>query len=508
MSTKIFTLKVIGAAIFIALIVAIVGSVITGHRLKKASNNPKKYGIVLDAGSSHTALYVYEWPAEKQNDTGVIAQRHHCRVEGGGISSYSSSPSGAGESLRACMDEAKAIVPKDRWADTPLALGATAGMRLLEMSDSVAAKAVLSSVREVLVSSPFSYHEARIISGQEEGTYGWMTANYFLYNFIQFTWLGTWQWTTSTKPIGALDLGGASTQITFMTEEPLQGSPDSLTIQLYGRKYHVYSHSYLCYGRDQAIKRFLSTLYKASPGAQVDNPCYPRFDSVAYNLSDIYDSPCTSDARPANYDPNRSVIFRGTADPAACINTISSIFKFSACNSPNCTFDGVWQPPVQGQFLAFSCFYHTMAAFNFTNPKPSLNDATVAFNNYCRRTWNEVNAQHPGVEAERLRDYCFQAYYVYTLLIKGYKFDEESWKNINFQKEAGGGELGWALGFMLNVTNMVPVEKLPDLFSTAIVGFSFVFHLAILLAVACFLYVVHYRSASAKDKRGDSHTVI
>ncbi|XP_032806829.2 ectonucleoside triphosphate diphosphohydrolase 2-like [Petromyzon marinus] len=160
------------------------------------------------------------------------------------------------------MDKAKAIVPKDRWADTPLALGATAGMRLLEMSDSVAAKAVLSSVREVLGSYPFSYREARIISGQEEGTYGWITANYFLYNFIQFTWLGKWQWTTSTKPIGALDLGGASTQITFMTEEPLQGSPDSLTIQLYGRKYHVYSHSYLCYGRDQAIKRFLSTLYK------------------------------------------------------------------------------------------------------------------------------------------------------------------------------------------------------------------------------------------------------
>uniref|UniRef100_S4RD95 Ectonucleoside triphosphate diphosphohydrolase 2 n=1 Tax=Petromyzon marinus TaxID=7757 RepID=S4RD95_PETMA len=354
MSAKAITFLALGVTA-IALMVAIIGTGLTGDRLRRASINPMKYGIVLDAGSSHTALFVYEWPAEKQNDTGVIAQRHLCDVDdelaGGGISSYSSSPSGAGESLRACMDKAKAIVPKDRWADTPLALGATAGMRLLEMSDSVAAKAVLSSVREVLGSYPFSYREGRIISGQEEGTYGWITANYFLYNFIQFTWLGKWQWTTSTKPIGALDLGGASTQITFMTEEPLQGSPDSLTIQLYGRKYHVYSHSYLCYGRDQAIKRFLSTLYKASPGALVDNPCYPTLYSVAYNLSFIYDSPCTSDARPANYDPNQSVTFRGTANPAECSNTISSIFNFSACSSPNCTFDGVWQPPVRGQFL-------------------------------------------------------------------------------------------------------------------------------------------------------------
>lgn len=41
-----------------------------------------QYGIVLDAGSSHTNLYVYEWPAEKENDTGVVKQVEVCKVEG------------------------------------------------------------------------------------------------------------------------------------------------------------------------------------------------------------------------------------------------------------------------------------------------------------------------------------------------------------------------------------------------------------------------------------------
>lgn len=41
-----------------------------------------QYGIVLDAGSSHTNLYVYEWPAEKENDTGVVQQVEVCKVEG------------------------------------------------------------------------------------------------------------------------------------------------------------------------------------------------------------------------------------------------------------------------------------------------------------------------------------------------------------------------------------------------------------------------------------------
>ncbi|KAI1885675.1 hypothetical protein AGOR_G00206260 [Albula goreensis] len=31
-----------------------------------------RYGMVLDAGSSRTTLYLYQWPAEKENDTGVV----------------------------------------------------------------------------------------------------------------------------------------------------------------------------------------------------------------------------------------------------------------------------------------------------------------------------------------------------------------------------------------------------------------------------------------------------
>lgn len=42
-----------------------------------------QYGIVLDAGSSHTALYVYKWPADKQNGTGVVTQHSECHVNGG-----------------------------------------------------------------------------------------------------------------------------------------------------------------------------------------------------------------------------------------------------------------------------------------------------------------------------------------------------------------------------------------------------------------------------------------
>ena len=37
---------------------------------------------MLDAGSSHTTLYIYKWPGEKENDTGVVNQLEECKVKG------------------------------------------------------------------------------------------------------------------------------------------------------------------------------------------------------------------------------------------------------------------------------------------------------------------------------------------------------------------------------------------------------------------------------------------
>src|SRR4029434_10519470 len=41
-----------------------------------------QYGIVLDAGSSHTSMYIYKWPADKLNDTGVVSQHSEYHVKG------------------------------------------------------------------------------------------------------------------------------------------------------------------------------------------------------------------------------------------------------------------------------------------------------------------------------------------------------------------------------------------------------------------------------------------
>lgn len=59
---------------------------------------------------------------------------------------------------------------------------------------------------------------------------------------------------------GAMDLGGASTQISFEVRESLKNSPSVYPITLFGNKYYVFSQSYICHGVVQAFLRYRALL--------------------------------------------------------------------------------------------------------------------------------------------------------------------------------------------------------------------------------------------------------
>lgn len=98
---------------------------------------------------------------------------------------------------------------------------------------------------------------------------------------------------------------------------------------------------------------------------------------------------------------------------------------------------------------------------------------------------SQVEASSPG-QGRWLRDYCTSGLYILTLLLEGYGFSEETWPGIEFRKQvttgprargaqglrgqqpteltspcvpqAGGMDIGWTLGYMLNLTGMIPAE--------------------------------------------------
>lgn len=97
------------------------------------------YGIVIDAGSTGSRLFVYSWPTHSGNAHDLIKIQPVLNAEGKpivkkvspGLSSFADNPHDAIAYLQPLMDTAAIHVPPDKHQMTPFFLMGTAGMRLL-----------------------------------------------------------------------------------------------------------------------------------------------------------------------------------------------------------------------------------------------------------------------------------------------------------------------------------------------------------------------------------------
>ncbi|XP_062927533.1 ectonucleoside triphosphate diphosphohydrolase 1 [Mobula hypostoma] len=428
-------------------LVGVVVLVAVGVMQSTSMQRNMKFGIVLDAGSSHTALYIYQWPAEKMNNTGLVKQLTSCNVKGPGISSYWRNVEQAGPSLRACLDKAKQSIPKEQHGETPVYLGATAGMRLLRLQNPAQAEKLLQAVETFINLYPFDFRGARIISGSDEGAFGWITINYLMGNF------GTVSAGGDPDTLGALDLGGASTQVTFIPNNVIELAEDSKIFRLYGRSYHMYTHSFLCYGKDQAMKMLLQSLTVTDNGT-VSSPCFNDGYEKLINVSAFYDSPCTPNPPGTAH---KTVKLIGTGSSKECRSHVSRLLNHSICPCSTCSFNGVCQPPIWGKFGAFSAFYYVMDFFSKNGPLKNLDQVQAAVERFCNMAWQEAKHMY-NMKEKYLSENCFSGHYILMLLTEGYNFTASNWNSIQFLKKIKGSDAGWTLGYMLNLTNMIPAE--------------------------------------------------
>ncbi|XP_053778386.1 ectonucleoside triphosphate diphosphohydrolase 1 isoform X2 [Desmodus rotundus] len=483
-------------------IMAVIALIAVGLTQNKTLPENVKYGIVLDAGSSHTTLYIYKWPAEKENDTGVVNQIYECKVKGPGISQYAHKTSDLVIYLTTCMERAREVIPISQHQETPVYLGATAGMRLLRLQEEWLADDVLTMVTQILNNYPFDFRGARILSGEEEGAYGWITVNYLLGKFTKkLRWLTLMpNDNESQETYGALDLGGASTQITFVPQNQTIESPqNALYFRLYGKDYSVYTHSFLCYGKDQALLQKVAKDIQATNGT-IQDPCFNHGYSRVMNVSDIYNSTCTWEFQ--NRLPFHQFEIQGIGDFEECQQSIIKLFNTSQCPYSRCAFNEIFLPQLQGQFGAFSAYYYVMKFLNLTSEEPISQEKMIdTIKKFCSRPWKELKTNFGDVKEKYLSEYCFSGTYIISLLQTGYHFTPDNWKNIHFMGQIRNTDVGWTLGYMLNLTNMIPAEQpMSTPLSHSTYVFLMVFFSLILIAVVVIgLIIFHKPSIFWKD---------
>uniref|UniRef100_A0A8C1FVV9 nucleoside diphosphate phosphatase n=1 Tax=Cyprinus carpio TaxID=7962 RepID=A0A8C1FVV9_CYPCA len=169
------------------------------------------YGIMFDAGSTGTRIHIYKFIQKDPVELPVLDNEMYHAVKPG-LSAYADMPEEGGETIRQLLKVAKKTIPKEQWIQTPVVLKATAGLRLLPQEK---AKALLNEVKEIFDDSPFFVpnNSVTIMNGTNEGLLAWVTVNFLTGHLYAKT----------RKTVGILDLGGGSTQITFLPRCILTG---------------------------------------------------------------------------------------------------------------------------------------------------------------------------------------------------------------------------------------------------------------------------------------------
>ncbi|KAI7866269.1 nucleoside phosphatase family-domain-containing protein [Spinellus fusiger] len=394
-----------------------------------------QHAVMIDAGSSGSRVHVYRF--------------NHCKKEpelenevfhmlSPGLSSYADDPKASANSLKELMEIAVNNVPAELQHCTPIAVKATAGLRLLGTEKSTA---ILESVRSLLSEYKFTFQasDVDVMDGKDEGVYAWITVNYLL---------GKLKSSQKGQSAAIFDLGGASTQIvfepTFADEKTVISEGEHKYTLDYGNEiYSLYQHSYLGFGLNEArktLKRSAIDLWKedALKTGKVFHPCLPVNHTETFNYT-------TSN----NTEVPVQLVGTG-ADYTACRGFVEKIFqKEKECALKPCSFNGMYQPPLTETFknrylYVFSYFY------DLSQPLGMPTEFSVGeYGEVARRVCagETETFKHVPQALDLLSstpDYCLDLTYTHGLLGVGY--DLPSSQVVRTAKKIAGAETGWCLG--------------------------------------------------------------
>ncbi|CAN8095203.1 unnamed protein product [Discula destructiva] len=425
-----------------------------------------QYVNMIDAGSTGSRIHVYKFnncgpTPELENEVFKMTKK----VDGksSGLSAYPDDPQGAAESLDVLMEAAMEAVPDKLKACSPVAVKATAGLRLLGPEKS---QTILNAVRTHLETKyPFPVLSAEkdgvaIMDGSDEGVYAWITTNYLLGN------IGG---PDASSTAAVFDLGGGSTQIVF--EPGFKGLTDGglpatlaegdhkYDLDFNGRHFTLYQHSHLGYGlmsaRDAIYAQLVNDVYQAHGtdrawlAQPVVNPCFASGMSriVSVKLGDDHPLGAT-----------REFNFTGpatTGAPAQCRSLAEKILKKDIeCKLAPCSFNGVHQPAIAKTFATEDIFF---LSYFYDRTQPlgmpdsfTLREMQELTNKVCggEESW-DIFSSVVGALAE-LRDrpeHCLDLSFMVALAHTGYEMPID--REVKIAKKIKDNELGWCLGASL-----------------------------------------------------------
>lgn len=376
------------------------------------------YAIVFDAGSTGSRVHVYKFKTSHDKPLELLHETFE-EVKPG-LSSYASDPLKAALSLNKMLETCVREVPKHLQASTPLILKATAGLRLLQEGQ---ADNILNEVTAHLKKYPFRLvtNGIGIMDGVDEGVFSWITVNFMLGLLAD-----------NVQPEPALDLGGGSTQITFVPikQETRKALPSEFmkNVSLFKNQYNLYTHSYLGFG-------LMSARFTLTGGDKHAND-----DPSTFYLSSV----CIPPGYAGNYTHSGRVFkLRGTTPDQ---------FTFGNCEVQTRTLvDSQIRPVLElsgNNLYLFSYFFDRAVEANLID-KSGGTVSLIDFKNAAMKVFRNPDLKMP-----------FQALdltYIYSLLHDGYHVTDDT--KLHLKKKINSVEVSWGLGAAFQLLTQVGLVR-------------------------------------------------
>lgn len=363
-------------------------------------SNGSFYSVIFDAGSTGSRIHVYTFTKE----TGKLELLDELFEQvKPGLSSYAEDIPGAIKSIDDLLQHAKDKIPSSQWADTPLELKATAGLRLLKPEQ---AEGILDGVRKLLKDSPFKVGDnaVEIMEGSDEGINAWMTINFLL---------GSLGGSGLEHTVPTIDLGGGSMQLTFHPKEDgtSASAPEGYVLQktAFGDTFDIYTHSYLGLGLMSAREQLFGGPPSDGSKIVVQSPCFKQGKSITWSN--------------AKHDYE---ITGSEGGYQACLGMASSAVNKNNIDKP--------KEIINGEIFAFSYFFDRASEAGLIDAENGGKTKVQSFRQAAEKACSSDDSSE-----WQCTDLC-----LISAILDAFGLPED--QNLQIAKKINGAETQWTLG--------------------------------------------------------------
>jgi len=475
------------------------------------------YGIIIDAGSTGSRLFLYRWKATSEKELiqiePVLDEYHQPIVKkvSPGLSSFGSKPGDAPAYIKPLIDYAYEYIPSSHRDSASFYLFATAGMRLLSAEQQDAVMNSLHSGLPKFTKLTIIPENIRVIDGTWEGIYNWIAVNYILGRFKSIEEELPVSGNKRKSTVGMIDMGGASTQIAFeLPDDSFKSDVQVINLGAHDTddlfRYHVFVTTFLGFGVNEGSKKYENYLKKK---IYVDNSTtdvsYVRDGCLPTNLM-----------RLVTNDDGTQFLRKGTGEWDSCVESIKNILAEESPKCPpthQCYFGGVLAPPVELssiELYGFSEYWYSVedvlalgGAYNHSNFEERAKS-------FCSQRWPVIKAKakaqlYPRADEERLETQCFKSAWIHAILHDGFYVSENRHKFQSANK-IGDQEVQWALGAMIYHQRYFPLTYENSIQTNTLQsGFYKIFtYIFIILLVFFVGYIFCYQMNKSSDRKSSS----